>query len=157
MRDRTTSVNPDIAGLVDEDGTNVLFDVWLTFRAAQGVLDRALAPSGLTSDEFGIYSVLTGTEEMTPSELARWMSAPATTVSSYIKRLEARGHLERHKNPNDGRSSVLVLTDAGRAAHQAAGAAFLPVLADVRAKLGRRESSVRGALATLRTALDSEE
>ncbi len=53
------------------------------------VLDTALAPSGLTADEFAIYSVLTTTDAMTPSELARWMAAPLTSMSSYVKRFEA--------------------------------------------------------------------
>jgi DNA-binding MarR family transcriptional regulator len=135
-------------------GTNVLFDVWLVMRATTGLLDTALAPSGLTADEFGIYSVLRSTDAMTPSDLARWMSAPPTTVSSYVKRLETRGHLKRRRNPADGRSYVLGLTAAGRAAHLKAGACFAPVLAGVVADLGRREPAVRKALEELRVALD---
>lgn len=134
----------------------MLFDIWLVSRATNGVLDRALAPSGLTADEFGIYSVLTGSDAMTPTELARWMSAPPTTMSSYIKRFEGRGHVERLRNPTDGRSTVLRLTDAGRAAHQAAGAAFLPVLGGVVAELGPGEPAVRQSLAELRAALDAQ-
>jgi DNA-binding MarR family transcriptional regulator len=137
------------------DGTNVLFDVWLVSRATTGVLDAALAPTGLTADEFGIYSVLTSADTMTPSELARWMSAPPTTVSSYVKRLEGRGHVVRKRNPDDGRSYVLELTAAGRRAHQEAGRRFLPVLDQVVDSLGsRREAEVRRALAALREALD---
>ena len=111
---------------------------------------------GLTADEFGIYSVLTSADTLTPSELARWMSAPPTTMSSYVKRLEGRGHLERDRNPGDGRSYLLRLTPAGRRAHQAAGKAFLPVLGHVVAALDRHEPSVRRALARLREALDAD-
>ena len=91
---------------------------------------------------------------MTPSELARWVSAPATTVSSYVKRLEQRGHLQRSRNPADGRSYVVALTPAGRQAHRAAGESFLPVLDRVVEALGRREQSVRRALAVLRECVD---
>jgi DNA-binding MarR family transcriptional regulator len=150
MRDRSTSVK----GAIDPTpGTNVLFDVWLVSRATHGVLDTALAPSGLTADEFGIYSVLTSAESLTPSELARWMSAPPTTVSSHVKRLEGRGHVKRLPNPDDGRSYVLKLTPAGRRAHQAAGARFLPVLSSVVDALGPREPAVRDALSALRDSL----
>ncbi len=135
-------------------GTNVLFDVWLTSRAATGLLDAALAPAGLTADEFGVYSVLTSTDWMTPSELAVWVSAPATTVSSYVKRLEDRGHLERRRNPADGRSFVIRLTPSGRSAHRAAGKAFLPVLDGVLAALGDDEPAVRRALTRLRVAME---
>lgn len=151
MRDRSKSVKSP-AGLPD-DGTNVLFDVWLVSRAVSGALDAALAHTGLSADEFGLYSVLTSADTVTPSQVARWMAAPPTTVSSYVKRLEARGHLERRRNPEDGRSYVLHLTDAGRDAHQAAGAAFLPVLERVRAQLGRHEEPVRDSLALLLHAL----
>ena len=158
MRDRSTNVKVKIAGPdavgPDTEGTNVLFDVWLVSRAATGTLDAALAPSGLTADEFGIYSVLTSAESMTPSELARWMSAPLTTVSSYVKRIEGRGHLTRVRNPKDGRSYVLSLTPEGRGAHQAAGERFLPVLDGVVESLGRREPGVRRALTDLRRSLD---
>jgi DNA-binding MarR family transcriptional regulator len=99
--------------------------------------------------------VLTKSEITTPGELARWMSAPATTVSSSIKRIEARGHAVRERNPADGRSYVLRLTDAGRSAHAEAGACFLPVLEAVVDALGTREAGVRRALADLRTSLDA--
>ena len=155
MRDRSTSVKRHPVESVAAEGTNVLFDVWLVSKVTHGLLDAALAPTGLSADEFGVYSVLTSAEAMTPSDLARWMSAPATTVSSYVKRFEARGHVRRDRNPNDGRSFVLRMTPAGRRAHRAAGAAFLPVLERVVAALGEGEKSVREALGRLHHSLDS--
>lgn len=140
---------------VPAEGTNVLFDVWLLSKATSAALDQALAPTGLTPDEFGVYSVLTSAETMTPTELARWMSAPATTVSSYLKRFEARGHVVRERNPDDGRSFVVRLTADGRRAHRAAGKAFLPVLEHVVDALGSREPAVRQALGQLRDVLDA--
>ena len=132
MRSRSKSVERDpktnesnaAAVVVPPEGTNVLFDVWLVSRATFAVLDAALAPSGLTADEFAIYSVLRSTDAMTPSELARWMAAPLTTVSSYIKRFEGRGHVTRVENPDDGRSYRLQLTAAGRAATARPGSCF---------------------------------
>src|SRR5512135_1902272 len=107
----------------DDSQTNVLFDVWLVSRAAHALLDAALTPSGLTADEFAIYSVLCR-GPMSPSELAGWMSAPLTTVSSYVKRFQAREHITRVPNPDDRRSYHLQLTAAGIKAHRQAGAAF---------------------------------
>jgi DNA-binding MarR family transcriptional regulator len=154
MRSRSRSVKGD-AGDAPTDGTNVLFDVWLVSRATHGLLDAALAPTGLSADEFGLYSVLTSAESMTPSELARWMCAPLTTMSSHVKRMEGRGHVRRTRNPEDGRSYVLSLTAEGRRVHRAAGARFLPVLARVVDALGPDEPDVRRALAQLRTALEA--
>ena len=119
MPDRTRS--PSAADATDSAELdprldNVLFDVWLVSRATTALLDEALRGSGLDSDEFAVYSVLASTEHMTPTELARWMSAPPTTVSSYVKRFEQRGHIVRTPNPDDGRSYRLSLTPAGRRA-----------------------------------------
>jgi DNA-binding MarR family transcriptional regulator len=139
------------------EGTNVLFDVWLVARAVTGLLDRALEPSGLSADEFGVYSVLTSSDTMTPGDLARFMSAPPTTVSSYVKRIEARGHLKRERNPDDGRSYVLRLTPSGRAAHRRAGQEFLPVLAQVLDQLGGKDATVRAALRRLHAAAEAVE
>jgi DNA-binding MarR family transcriptional regulator len=138
-----------------EAGTNVLFDVWLVSRSTTQLLDEALSSTGLTGDEFGIYSVLTSAEALTPSELARWMSAPPTTVSSYVKRLEERNHVVREPNPDDRRSYRIRLTPEGRQKHQAGVQAFIPVLDHVVAALGRNETAVRTALGALRAALDS--
>ena len=82
------------AAEVREEGVDVTFMVWMTFRATTYLVDAALAPAGLNGDEFAIYSVLNAAPSITPTELARWMAAPPTTVSSYVKRFEARGHVK---------------------------------------------------------------
>ncbi len=127
--------DPNAAGLDVAGLNNVLFGVWLVSRATTSLLDQALAPSGLDADEFGVYSVLASGQDLTPTDLSRWMAAPATTVSSYLKRFESRGHIRRRPNPNDGRSSCIELTAAGRRAHREAGIRFLPVLEQVEATL----------------------
>ena len=116
---------------------NVLFDVWLVSRATTAVIDDAVRDSGLDADEFAIYSVLASTDGMTPTELAHWMAAPATTVSSYVKRFERRGHVRRVPHPDDRRSHRVRLTAAGRGAHRAAGELFQPVLDEVTRRVGR--------------------
>ena len=63
MRDRTTSVKPST---LHEGLDNVLFDVWLVSRATTAMLDERLAPSGIDSDEFAIYSMLRSKDGMTP-------------------------------------------------------------------------------------------
>lgn len=126
------STSPDLhAGL-----SNVLFDVWLVSRAATALIDEAVKAAGLDADEFAVYSVLSSTTGMTPTELAHWMAAPATTVSSYVKRFERRGHVRKVAHPDDRRSYRVELTEAGRRAHQAAGELFLPTLQEVTRRVG---------------------
>lgn len=146
--DQDESTNDAGGGLPDRLG-NVLFDAWLLSRATIALVDDAVRESGLDADEFAVYSVLAAGDGMMPSELAHWMAAPATTVSSYVKRFERRGHVRRLPNPEDGRSYRIALTPAGRKAHAAAGALFLPVLHDVVGRLGEETAETHRLLRSL--------
>jgi len=106
--------------------------------------------------EFAVYSVLASGDGMTPTELAHWMAAPPTTVSSYVKRFEQRGHVRRVPNPDDRRSYRLQLTASGRRVHRSAGTLFQPVLDEVAERVGtgltdthRRLQELHGVVAAL--------
>ena len=135
--------------------SNVLFDTWLVSRAVHALIDEAVEASGLGADEFAIYSVLASADGVTPGELAHWMAAPTTTVSSYVKRFERRGHVTRVPNPEDGRSYRLKLSRDGRKAHRTAGELFAPTLASVESALGPRTEGVHRHLLARREALDT--
>lgn len=152
--DDTAQTADTSSGGLDPGLDNVLFDVWLVSRATHALLDETLRGTGLDSDEFAVYSVLASTEHMTPTELARWMSAPPTTVSSYVKRFEQRGHVTKTPNPDDGRSYRLSLTPAGRRAHRIAGALFLPVLGDVVDRIGDDAPATHRRLRELHRSID---
>lgn len=154
MRDRSNAVKALTLAEIGEQDLDVLFLVWLAARATHDLLDTALAPSGLTSDEFAVYSVLATTGGITPSELARWMAAPPTTVSSYVKRFEGRGHVERETTAGDRRSYRVRLTPAGLRAYRAGARLFAPVLADVTTALGRDAGRVVASLQAVRAAVD---
>lgn len=153
MSNRSTT--PDTAGTLDPGIGNVLFDTWLVSRAVHSLIDDVIKPTGLDADEFAIYSVLSRGDGMTPSELSHWMSAPATTVSSYVKRFEKRGHVDRVPSVEDRRSYRLVLTTEGRAAHRASGELFQPTLAEVDEALGKQGPSVHRRLLELRRVIDA--
>jgi DNA-binding MarR family transcriptional regulator len=155
MRDRSRSVKALSAAEVRGEDVDVLFMVWLVSRATEDLLDQVLAPAGLTGDEFAIYSMLSSSRTITPTELSRWMAAPATTVSSYVKRFEARGHVVREKNPEDGRSYRLRLTSSGRKVHREAASRFGPVRARAGRDLGDDAPRVRDALLQLREVVDA--
>jgi DNA-binding MarR family transcriptional regulator len=144
-----------VADKVEPGLANVLFDVWLVSRAVHALIDDAIRPSGLDADEFAIYSVLASDAAMTPSELADWMAAPPTTVSSYIKRFERRGHVRRVPNPEDRRSYRVELTTAGREAHHTAGALFRPALDHLDEALEESLIDTRQRLLELRRVVDT--
>ena len=141
-------------GRLASDEANVFFATWAVARSVRSLLDDCLEPSGISADDFAIYSVLQVRGAITPTELAGWLEVPATTVSSYLKRLESRGHLTRKPHPADGRSSLVVLTAAGRGQHRRSARLFKPRLRQVEEALGAAEPDVRRALMTLRVAVD---
>lgn len=134
---------------------NLLFDVWLVSRSTTALIDEVVRPSGLDADEFAVYSVLSSGDGMTPSELSHWMSAPPTTVSSYVKRFERRGHVRRIANLGDGRSYRVKLTAAGRRAHQAAGDLFAPVAELVSGRIGDETAGTHRRLQALHEVISS--
>lgn len=154
VRERSNATDGLSAAEVRDENVDVTFLVWLTSRATSDLVDSALAPAGLDGDEFAIYSVLSAAKSITPTELARWMAAPPTTVSSYVKRFEARGHVRREPNPTDRRSYRITLTAEGRRVHRAATKHFVPLRSRVEEGLGGRQAEVRDALVTLRSVLD---
>ena len=139
MNEETAVLNPE----------RLLFDIWLVSRAAEALLDAALAPAGLTADEFALHSALHHAGPVTPSRLAELLALPPTTVSTYIRRLERRGALARLPNPDDGRSAFVRLTPQGEASYQRARARFLPVHARVAQGLAVPLDDVQAALAAL--------
>jgi DNA-binding MarR family transcriptional regulator len=155
VRVRTTSVKALAATEIEEQGVDPLFMVWLVSQSTNDLLDTVVGPAGLTGDEYAIYSVLAATPGITPAELSRWMAAPRTTVSSYLKRLEGRGHLTRRPHPSDRRSYRIHLTAAGRRTHQHAATLFGPVRAQVIEALNDHDGRVRESLLRLRSIVDT--
>ena len=82
------------------------------------------------------------------------MAAANTTVSSYVKRFERRGHITRIPNAEDGRSYRVQLTAAGRDAHRHAGELFAPVLARTEETLGAHARTVHTQLLKLLQTVD---
>lgn len=135
-----------------KDGT-LLFEVWLVANSTRALLDGALRASGLSADDFALYSALARPGGITPTELASLMALPPTTVSSIVRRLERRGHVCRTPNPGDARSYRIELTRHGHAAHSRAGELFLPVLGDVEASLGIPVSQAENVLRLIEAAV----
>lgn len=76
-----------------------------------------------------------------------------TTVSAALRRLADRGHLERFAHPTDGRSYLVGLSAAGRAAHASAAASFGAIVATVADELGDEEQDHRQRLQALDASL----
>jgi DNA-binding MarR family transcriptional regulator len=133
---------------------SVLFDLWLVNHLISGALDDVLPQtSGLSAEDFGFYSLLRRFGPVTSTQVVRWTAMRPTTVSTQVRRLQRRGHVEQRPNPADGRSRLLALTPAGEAAHAATAATFFAATRTLAAALGPDELRQRASLQRLDAAL----
>jgi DNA-binding MarR family transcriptional regulator len=133
---------------------SVLFDLWLVNHLISGALDDVLAEAGgLSGDDFGFYSMLRRFGPVTAAQVVRWTAMRPTTVSTQVRRLQQRGHVEQRPNPADGRSRLLALTPAGEAAHARTAETFFAATRALAAALGPDEQRQRASLQRLDAAL----
>jgi DNA-binding MarR family transcriptional regulator len=133
---------------------SLLFDLWLVNHLLSDALDEQLTDAGgLNGEEFGFYSLLRRFGPVAAGQISRWTAMRPTTLSSLVRRLQQRGHVEQRPNPADGRSRLLVLTPAGEQAHATAAATFFAATRALAAALGPEEFHQRTALQRLDAAL----
>lgn len=77
------------------------------------LVERELAADGVEADGYGSLSLIGARGELRLTELADELGLPLTTASDVVRRLEARGHVRRRPNPEDGRSFLFELTARG--------------------------------------------
>jgi DNA-binding MarR family transcriptional regulator len=94
-------------------GRNVLFRLFILGQLADDLLGRAMVDLKLNPNDFAVQSAIRAFQPITPTRLAAMLGMPPTTLSSYLRRLEARHQIRRHPNPEDGRSVLLEVTKAG--------------------------------------------
>lgn len=135
----------------------ILFDVFLTNQKRGRLIDTALADIELPAEDYPLYVIVGAEGPWTPTDLARRLEMPLTTVLFRVRRLERRGHAERRPNPDDGRSFTIELTPAGQRLLRKARPRFRAAAEAVEARLGADEvESLRNGMARLRDAVDAE-
>jgi DNA-binding MarR family transcriptional regulator len=82
--------------------------------AARARLDDIVRPQGLTALQYTALSVLEGEDGTTSAQLARNSFVTAQSMADMIAILEARGLIERHRDPDDRRRLLVSLTAGGR-------------------------------------------
>ena len=102
-----------------EDTPAGLFDLFneigIIEQLSRASLEARL-PDGLIAPHFTVLNHLVRLGDgRSPMDMARAFQVPKTTLTHTLKGLEARGLIEMRPNPQDGRSKLVYLTDAGRA------------------------------------------
>ena len=123
------------------DGVEQMHAVTSLMRVQQlvlGRLDELLKPHGLSFARYEALVLLTFSRAgaLPLGKMGRRLQVHPTSVTSIVDRLESAGLVVRRRHPDDKRAVLAEITDAGRAAVEAAtadlvGAEFgLGVLAD---------------------------
>lgn len=133
---------------------SLLFHLFAAEQRVRTLVTSAMADCGLRPDEYAVYSVLFDEGPHAPTDLARRVGMPPTTMSHYVRAMLERGHVEREIVASDRRSYRLRLTDAGLAAHARASRAFAEADGRFMAALAIGEQEATAALAAIGLAAD---
>ena len=98
-------------------------------RAQQLLLarvDATLKPFKLTFARYELLTLLSFTRSgrMPMASASQRLQVHPTSVTNTVDRLEASGHVRREPHPDDGRATLIVLTDTGRDLAERATAAL---------------------------------
>ena len=135
-------------------GYSVLFDLFVADSAARDLLVPVMSPTGLTAVQYAEYSILQVEGPMSVSAFAAVARLPLATASDTLRAMERRGHVERTRDPDDGRAWRVGLTEDGRAQHDRSRKAFRRAATRVTRLLGDAEPDVREALRRLADACE---
>ncbi|MBK9971124.1 MAG: MarR family transcriptional regulator [Acidimicrobiaceae bacterium] len=129
--------------------------MYFLFAASQRVgalLAEALADAPLDAGGYAFYSALRETQPTSPTDLARHLGMPVSTVLDTLSGLQRREHVARLRNPRDRRSYLVRLTDAGEQVHDETEVLFSEADAQLLAHLGGRRAELIEVLSLLKDA-----
>lgn len=100
---------------LSEDETNAWRPLAVLVLLLPAHLEEAVQAHGLTFFEYSVLVVLSSAPDRTMpmSDLAHLANGSLSRTSHGARRLEKRGLLERHRCPDDGRVTLVTLTDDG--------------------------------------------
>jgi len=135
----------------------ILFEIfWANQKRAQ-LIEAALEGTGLPPEDYPFYVLIGAEGPWTPTDLAARLEMPLSTVLFRTRRIERRGHVERIRHPQDGRSFQVRLTPEGSDLLGKARPVFRDYAEAVEARLGvDRVADLQRGLVELREAIDEE-
>ena len=77
------------------------------------LVERELSSDGVEPADYALLSLIGVRGPARLTEVAAALGTRITTASDAVRRLESRGHVARLPNPDDGRSWLFELTEAG--------------------------------------------
>ena len=148
---------PDTAQALNDPTLFVFFnEIGIIDQLARSAFERVL-PKGLTVPQFSVLNhfVRLGGPR-TPAQLASAFQVSRATMTNTLKRLEQSALIAVARDPNDGRSKQITITQQGRDAREQSIAALAPLLTDFAERLDLADvARIIPALQTVRIELDS--
>jgi len=92
---------------------SLLYQLYLTGQASREFMREAMAGTGMTGEEYAIFSYLFANGARPLSRAARDLHLPITTLAGLIAPLVEAGDVERLPDPGDRRARLVALTEAG--------------------------------------------
>lgn len=99
-------------------------------------------PFGLRKVDFSLLMLLLANGPVSPKRLAHALALTAPALTMLLDRLQERGLIRRERNPADGRSQHIVLTDTGLGTARDCARAALPIEQDLGDRLSRAERAM---------------
>ncbi|HWO44708.1 MAG TPA: MarR family winged helix-turn-helix transcriptional regulator [Methylomirabilota bacterium] len=128
---------------------SLLFDLFVVSQRVRRVLADGMAGSGMRPDEYAVYSLLFMEGPITATEMSQQLGIPLSTVLDYLKAIDAAGHLDRDRHPDDGRAVQVALNSKGIAAQVRANKHWEVVRKQIEGSLRMPKTEVRAALVAL--------
>lgn len=117
-------------------------------------LDDALAPSGLSPNDFAILSVLRLVAPIRSTQLAEILRMRPTSLSTRLAALQRRRLVRRRRDKLDGRARLVELTRLGDRKVKSCFPAFNAFITSVEQGLGARLGDIQDGLAELERAVE---
>ncbi|MGH6615693.1 MarR family winged helix-turn-helix transcriptional regulator [Sphingomonas sp.] len=89
-------------------------------RAMARLGDARLKPLGMSTGQLPVLVALKDGVKLSQRELAHWAKVEQPTMAQMLARMERDGLIQREPDPEDGRSSLISLTETARARQGAA-------------------------------------
>src|SRR5579862_2685359 len=134
VRTRNMSSHDDISA-----GHTLPLALRRAYLALHRETDAALAPIGLTADQFVLMAALIDSDSATQQELVRRTASDANTLRAMLLLLEKKGWISRGLHPRDRRARTVALTAEGRRVFDLAYQRSDPLRAALFAELDQEE------------------
>lgn len=140
------------------DGMTLVTSIMRAHQLLLARVDRTLKPFALTFSRYEVLALLSFTRRgsLPMNKITKRLQVHATSTTNSVDRLEAAGLAARRPHPADGRTTLVEITDAGRALVARATAALNAEVFDSPGLETAPLQRLLGDLAALRAGLEAE-